>query len=76
MNAAYTSRGPNNVGDGTDLSGHATRDDTTEEPDGYGSCQSRGRQERAHRSLENPQSRFPTAPTSYHHHWKCEVTAR
>jgi len=28
-----------------------------------GSCRSRGRTERAHRSLENAQNAFPTAPT-------------
>ena len=29
----------------------------------YGRCRRRGRQERAHRSLENAQNAFPTAPT-------------
>jgi len=36
----------------------------------YGSCRSRGRQERAHRSLENPQNGFSTATTG--HYDPCE----
>ena len=34
----------------------------------YGSCRCRGRQERAHRPLENAQNAFPTAPTGYINH--------
>ena len=44
---------------------------------GDGSCRSRGRKERAHRSLENAQNAFPTAPTAHHHlALEREVTAR
>jgi hypothetical protein len=64
MNAAYTSLGRNNVGHVIVFHRHAYGAD--------GSCRSGGRQERAHRSLENPRSGFPTAPTGHHH--SCDQT--
>jgi transposase-like protein len=54
MNAAYTSRARSNI---------APRDSAHRHVRTYGFCRSRGRPERAHRSLENPRRGFPTAPT-------------
>ena len=42
----------------------------------YGSCRSRGRRERAHRSLENPQTGFPRAPTGLSLYWKGTFLSR